>query len=430
MIFEDLGIIEPILKALRAEGYTQPTPIQEQSIPILLERNDLLGCAQTGTGKTAAFAVPILQHLYLDRQNSNHARKINALIVTPTRELAIQIADSFTSYGRFTGIRNTVVFGGVKQGNQTDALRKGIDVLVATPGRLLDLMDQGFIRLHDVEYFVLDEADRMLDMGFIHDIRKIIAKLPSKRQSLFFSATMPPDIVALSRKILGSKPQKVSITPKQTTAEKVEQSLYFVEKKQKPKLLIHLLRSDLYSSTLVFSRTKHGANKIVKLLDKANIDAAAIHGNKSQGARQQALGDFKSGVTNVLIATDIAARGIDIDELSLVVNFDLPNIPETYIHRIGRTGRADASGQAISFCDVEERPYLKDIQKLIGERIPVVEDHPFLDDGTEAAEALVKASNTNTHSRKPENKTKANGNFKHKKRRWPAQKSNTGSRAS
>jgi len=291
------------------------------------------------------------------------------------------------------------------------------------------LMDQGFIRLNDVEYFVLDEADRMLDMGFIHDIRKIIAKLPSKRQSLFFSATMPPDIVALSRKILGSNPQKVSVTPKQTTAEKVEQSLYYVEKKQKPKLLIHLLRSDLYSSTLVFSRTKHGANKIVKLLDKANIESAAIHGNKSQGARQLALGNFKSGITNVLIATDIAARGIDIDELSLVVNFDLPNIPETYVHRIGRTGRADFSGQAISFCDVEERAYLKDIQKLIGEQIPVVEEHPFLDDGSEAAEAIVKASN-NAHSRKPENKTKGNNNFKRKKRRWPAQKSNTGSRAS
>ena len=382
MTFKELGIIEPILKALGAEGYTHPTPIQEQSIPILMRRKDLLGCAQTGTGKTAAFAIPILQHLILDRQRNNGPRRIRALIVTPTRELAIQIADSFTVYGKFTGIHNTVVFGGVKQGAQTKALRYGIDVLVATPGRLLDLMQQGFISLKDIEYFVLDEADRMLDMGFIHDIRKIIAKLPLKRQSLFFSATMPPDIVDLSRKILGN-PEKVVIQPEQTTAEKVEQAVYFVSKKAKPKLLIHLLQSESVGSTLVFSRTKHGANKIVKVLGKADINADAIHGNKSQGARQQALGNFKSGHTKVLVATDIAARGIDIEELSHVINYDLPNIPETYVHRIGRTGRASASGIALSFCDAEERAYLRDIQKLIDQKIPVISEHPFLHVGVE-----------------------------------------------
>jgi ATP-dependent RNA helicase RhlE len=382
MTFTDLKIIEPILKALKGEGYIQPTPIQEQSIPILLRGKDLLGCAQTGTGKTAAFAVPILQHLYLNNQRNNGPRRIRALIVTPTRELAIQIADSFTAYGKFTGIKNTVIFGGVKQGAQTDILRKGVDVLVATPGRLLDLMQQGFISLRDIEYFVLDEADRMLDMGFIHDIRKIIAKLPERRQSLFFSATMPPDIVQLSRKILGN-PEKVTVKPEQTTAEKVEQAVYFVSKKGKVKLLIHLLKTEDIGSALVFSRTKHGANKIVKLLDKADIGASAIHGNKSQGARQLALANFKSGHTRVLVATDIAARGIDIDELSHVINYDLPNIPETYVHRIGRTGRAGASGIALSFCDGEEKAYLKDIQKLIAQNIPVVDEHPFPDDGTQ-----------------------------------------------
>jgi ATP-dependent RNA helicase RhlE len=382
MTFKDLELIDPILKALSAEGYTQPTPIQEQSIPILLKKKDLLGCAQTGTGKTAAFACPILQHLYLNRQKSKQGRNIRALVVTPTRELAIQIADSFTTYGKFTGIKNTVIFGGVKQGSQTDALRKGVDVLVATPGRLLDLMNQGFITLKHIEYFVLDEADHMLDMGFIHDIRKVIAKLPSKRQSLFFSATMPKDIVALSQKILGN-PSKVTIQPEQTTAEKVRQAIYFTGRKGKPQLLAHLLINDSIDSVLVFSRTKHGANKIVKTLAKAEIKAEAIHGNKSQSARQLALSNFKSGITKVLIATDIAARGIDIDDMSHVINFDLPNIPETYVHRIGRTGRAGASGIAISFCEKEERPYLRDIEKLIGQKIPVVSDHPFPDDGTD-----------------------------------------------
>ena len=383
MTFEELEIIDPILKALNAQGYTQPTPIQEKSIPSLLRRRDLLGCAQTGTGKTAAFAIPILQHLYNDHRNDKGFRQIKSLIVTPTRELAIQIEESFTKYGKYTGIKNTVIFGGVKQGAQTEKLRRGVDVLIATPGRLLDLMNQGFISLKNVEYFVLDEADRMLDMGFIHDIRKIIAKLPAKRQSLFFSATMPLDIVQLSHKILGGNPEKVTIKPEQTTAEKVEQSIYFVSKRNKPKLLAHLLKTEDYASALVFSRTKYGADKIVKFLKKAGIIAEAIHGNKSQGARQRALTNFKSGETKVLVATDIAARGIDVKELSLVINFDLPNIAETYVHRIGRTGRAGSSGIALSFCDVEEKPYLRDIQKLINQRIPIINDHPFINDTAE-----------------------------------------------
>ncbi|MCB2221501.1 MAG: DEAD/DEAH box helicase [Bacteroidetes bacterium] len=380
MTFKELHIIEPILQALSAEGYTQPTPIQEQSIPILLRGKDLLGCAQTGTGKTAAFAIPILQNLYLHKLNNGNERKIKALVVTPTRELAIQINDSFKAYGKYTGLRSTVVFGGVKQGPQTDDLRRGIDILVATPGRLLDLMDQGYISLKDIKYSVLDEADRMLDMGFIHDIRKIIARLPKERQSLFFSATMPPDIVALSRQILGN-PEKVSVTPMQTTAEKVEQAIYFVSKKDKPRLLLHLLKTEKIDSALIFSRTKYGADKIVKMLKKADILADAIHSNKSQGARQRALGNFKSGQVKILIATDIAARGIDVDELSHVINYDLPNIPETYVHRIGRTGRANASGIALSFCDGEERAYLKDIQKLIGQNISEITEQPYPDDG-------------------------------------------------
>lgn len=379
MTFKELHIIAPILKALESKGYTHPTPIQEQAIPILLNKKDLLGCAQTGTGKTAAFAVPILQHLYIKQQGIRGLRKVRVLVVTPTRELAIQIGDSFTDYGKYTGIRNTVIFGGVKQARQTAALRNGVDVLVATPGRLLDLMQQGYISLKDIEYFVLDEADHMLDMGFIHDIRKIIAKLPSQRQSLFFSATMPAPIVALSHKILGN-PEKVTIQPEQATAEKVEQAVYFVNKGNKSNLLIHLLQQNSVDSTLVFSRTKHGANKIVKLLDKAGIKSEAIHGNKSQVARQKALGNFKKGSTKVLVATDIAARGIDVSELSLVVNYDLPNISETYVHRIGRTGRAKASGIAISFCSAEERPFLRDIQKLINQKIPVIAEHPFLTD--------------------------------------------------
>jgi ATP-dependent RNA helicase RhlE len=382
MTFKELNLVEPILKALSNTGYSTPTPIQQQAIPILLRGKDLLGCAQTGTGKTAAFAIPILQHIYLQKQKEQakpgQQRPIKALIVTPTRELAIQIADSFTTYGKYMDIQNTVIFGGVKQHAQTNELRKGVDILVATPGRLLDLMDQGFISLQNVEYFVLDEADHMLDMGFVVPIKKIIAKLPAKRQSLFFSATMPPAIIALSGKILG-KYEEISIQPEQATAERVDQGVYFVEKGNKTSLLIHLIKKEKASSTLVFSRTKHGANKIVKSLDKAGIKSEAIHGNKSQVQRQKALASFKSGETQVLIATDIAARGIDVSGLALVINFDLPNVAETYVHRIGRTGRAQASGIALSFCDDEERAYLKDIEKLIGQRLPVMTDNPFKD---------------------------------------------------
>lgn len=414
MTFNELGIIEPILKALSAKGYTNPTPIQEQSIPILLRRKDLLGCAQTGTGKTAAFSIPIIQHLHNDRKKEKGARKIKALVVTPTRELALQIGESFTTYAKYTGLKNTVIFGGVKQGSQTAALRQGTDVLVATPGRLLDLMDQGYISLKHIEYFVLDEADQMLDMGFIHDIRKLLIKLPKERQSLFFSATMPAAIVKLSGKILGNY-DKVTIKPEQTTAEKVEQAIYFVSKKGKPKLLAHLLKTESVDSALVFSRTKHGADKIVKVLAKASIEAAAIHGNKSQGARQRALGNFKSGHINVLVATDIAARGIDVADLSHVINFDLPNVPETYVHRIGRTGRASASGVALSFCDGEEKAYLKDIQKLIDQKIPVVKDHPFEDD--EMEDVLIEASKP--RQTMPKNRMAKNGFKNANKRRRP-----------
>jgi len=418
MNFKDLDIIKPILRSVQEEGYTNPTPIQEQSIPILLKGKDLLGCAQTGTGKTAAFAIPILQHLHLDWQNNKRQRKVKALVVTPTRELALQIGESFTTYGKYTGIKNTVVFGGVNQNPQTNALKAGVDVLVATPGRLLDLIQQGFISLRNIEYFVLDEADHMLDMGFIHDIRKIIEKLPEKRQSLFFSATMPPAIVKLSGKILG-KPEKVTITPEQTTAEKVRQAIYFVTKKDKVKLLKHLLLNEEIDSVLVFSRTKHGANKIVKLLSKSQINAEAIHGNKSQVQRQKALGNFKKGITKVLVATDIAARGIDVEDMSHVINYDLPNIPETYVHRIGRTGRAGNSGIAISFCDAEERAYLRDIEKLIGQKVPVVIEHPFVDESEE-----VKHKPTPKPPRpkkKPWSGNKNGGNTRQKKWHKPKQ---------
>lgn len=382
MTFKDLELVEPILQALEKKGYTTPTPIQEQAIPILLKGKDLLGVAQTGTGKTAAFAIPIIQQILLDKNRGIRRRRLRSLVVTPTRELAIQIADNFTAYAANTNVNNTVIFGGVKQGRQVEALRKGVDVLVATPGRLLDLTGQGYITLKHVEYFVLDEADQMLDMGFIHDIRKLLAKLPEQRQSLFFSATMPPSIVRLSSQILGDY-DKVTIEPEQTTAERVEQAVYFVKKRDKIKLLIHLIQTKTPDTVLVFSRTKHGADKIVKLLLRAEIEAAAIHGNKSQNARQRALGNFKSGNVQVLVATDIAARGIDVSGLELVVNYDLPNVPETYVHRIGRTGRAKASGTAISFCMGEEKPYLRDIQKLINQKLTVVDDHPYEDDGSE-----------------------------------------------
>lgn len=376
MSFEKLNLIEPILKALNTEGYITPTPIQQQSIPVLLQGRDLLGCAQTGTGKTAAFAIPILQNLYLQKHKEKDSFSIKALILTPTRELAIQIDESFAAYGKHTGLKHLVVFGGVSQFNQTNALRRCVDILIATPGRLLDLVEQRFINLQHIQTFVLDEADRMLDMGFIHDVKRIITRLPVKRQTLFFSATMPPEISKLSNSIL-TNPVRVEVTPVSSTAEKVEQAVYFVEKNDKRSLLIHLLKNPAIVSALVFARTKHGADKIAKELYRANIKADAIHGNKSQAARQNALNDFKSGRIRVLVATDIAARGIDVDDLSHVINYELPNVAETYVHRIGRTGRAGLSGIALSFCDAEERDYLRDIHKLIDRAIPVVEDHPF-----------------------------------------------------
>lgn len=373
--FESLYLINPILKALQDEGYKHPTPIQAQAIPVLLAGKDLLGCAQTGTGKTAAFAIPILQLLAGKPLYEKH-KKIRALIVTPTRELAIQIQESFDAYGRYLDLRNTVVFGGVGQTPQTDALRKGVDILVATPGRLLDLIGQGFIHLKDVELFVLDEADRMLDMGFIHDVKKLLVLLPKQKQSLFFSATMPPEIVKLADSILHN-PAKVEVTPVSSTADTIQQYLYYVDKGNKNSLLLHLLKNEAMKSVLVFTRTKYGADKVVKMLHKNNITAEAIHGNKAQNARQRALTNFKSRTTRVLVATDIAARGIDVDELEYVINYEIPNIAETYVHRIGRTGRAGANGIAYSFCDHEEKPYIKDIEKLIAKAIPLATENPF-----------------------------------------------------
>ncbi|TRZ82209.1 MAG: DEAD/DEAH box helicase [Sediminibacterium sp.] len=373
--FQTLGLIEPLLKAIQEEGYTTPTPIQAESIPIVLEGKDLLGCAQTGTGKTAAFTLPILQ-LLVKSKTQERRKKIRSLIVTPTRELAIQIGESFNAYGRHTGLNCTVIFGGVGQGPQVTALRNGVDVVIATPGRLLDLMNQGHLNIREVEIFVLDEADRMLDMGFVHDVKKLLAVLPKKRQSLFFSATMPPEIVSLANTIL-FHPLKVSVTPVSSTVDIIVQSVYFVDKVNKNALLIEILKNTAIKTALVFTRTKHGADKVVNLLLKNNIKAEAIHGNKAQNARQRALTNFKAQTTRVLVATDIAARGIDVDELAYVVNYEIPNIPETYVHRIGRTGRAGAGGTAISFCDAEERDFLKDIEKLIAKKVPVIENHPF-----------------------------------------------------
>lgn len=376
MTFSELELIEPIQKALKQEGYTKPTPIQAQAIPLLLAKNDLLGCAQTGTGKTAAFAIPILQLLHLQGPQPKGSRRIKALIVTPTRELAIQIGESFANYGKNLHLTQTVIFGGVGQKAQTDMLQKGVDILIATPGRLIDLMNQRFVSLRDVNFFVLDEADRMLDMGFIHDVNKIIAVLPKKRQSLFFSATMPPAITKLANTILDN-PVRVEVTPVSSTADTINQFLYYVDKGNKNDLLLHILEDRGIKTALVFTRTKHGADKVVKVLAGKGIKAAAIHGNKSQNARQNALENFKNQTIKVLVATDIAARGIDIDELAHVINFEIPNIAETYVHRIGRTGRAGANGTALSFCDAEEKEYLKDIHKLINKNIPVIDDHPF-----------------------------------------------------
>lgn len=369
MTFEEINIIEPVLRALNEKGYTTPTPIQEQAILPALDNRDILGLAQTGTGKTAAFSLPIIQQLYLKKVHGKK-REIRALILTPTRELAIQINDSLREYTVYTGLRHCVIYGGVKQNAQVNQLKTGIDILVATPGRLLDLMNQGFIDLNSIRHFVLDEADRMLDMGFIHDIKRLLPRLPKEKQTLFFSATMPSSIASLSRSIL-QKPVKVEVAPVSSVVDTIEQYLYFVEKQEKKDLLISLLKKDRKKSVLIFSRTKHGADKIARILSKAGIGSAAIHGNKSQNARQRALSDFKLHKIQTLIATDIAARGIDIDNLELVINYDLPDVAETYVHRIGRTGRAGNSGVALTFCAQDEQIMLRDIQKLTGKKLVV-----------------------------------------------------------
>jgi len=417
--FKSLKIIEPILEAIQQEGYNTPTPIQAKSIPIVLRGTDLLGCAQTGTGKTAAFAIPILQLLSANKAYGKK-RKIRSLIVTPTRELAIQIEESFKAYGRHTGLNSTVIFGGVNQNRQTAALRSGIDILIATPGRLLDLINQGYITLNFVEIFVLDEADRMLDMGFIHDVKKMLKELPKKRQSLFFSATMPSEIVKLASTIL-YKPSHVSVTPVSSTVDIIKQSIYFVDKGNKNALLVEILKDQTIKTVLVFTRTKYGADKVVRMLQKKKIKAEAIHGDKSQNARQRALKNFKEQTTRVLVATDIAARGIDIDELEYVINYEIPNIAETYVHRIGRTGRAGAKGTALSLCDAVEKEYLKEIEKLISKKISVINDHPFplVDHNPVKAPKQQQQQRKQQHQgkRKPGNsKPKPKGNKNSKKR--------------
>jgi ATP-dependent RNA helicase RhlE len=374
--FKNLGLIAPLLRALQSQGYTQPTPIQQQAIPAVLQNKDLLACAQTGTGKTAAFALPLIQLLHQQKEAGASSNAIKVLVLTPTRELAIQIEESFKAYGAYSGLKHLAVYGGVSKFHQVRHLQHGVDILIATPGRLLDLVMQRHISLQQIEIFVLDEADRMLDMGFITDVQTIVKKLPVKRQTLFFSATMPSEIVRLSQSMLND-PFKIEVTPVSSTAETVQQAVYFVDKSDKRSLLIHLLKNNEIESALVFTETKFGADKLCNALRKENIKVQAIHGNKSQAERQKALSNFKNKNLRVLVATDIAARGIDIESLSHVINFELPNIPETYVHRIGRTGRAGASGKAISFCGMEEKMLLRDINKLIAQSIPIMQDHPF-----------------------------------------------------
>ena len=377
MTFDNLNLIAPILDALKEAGYSTPTPIQSQAIPEVLQQRDLLACAQTGTGKTAAFSLPIIQLLQERGDKNQKPKKIRALILTPTRELAIQIAEQIDIYGKNTQIRQTVIFGGVGQSPQVAAIRKGVDVLIATPGRLLDLHGQGLIDLKHLEIFVLDEADRMLDMGFIHDVRRLLKIIPTERQSLFFSATMPDSIIDLANSIL-TDPVNVSVTPVSSTTELIDQQLYFTDAEEKKHLLLHLLQNELQGRALVFTRTKYGADKLAKFLNQSGIKAEAIHGNKSQQARQLALSQFKASKIRILVATDIAARGIDVEELEYVFNFEVPNVPETYVHRIGRSGRAGVKGTAITLCDETERPFVADIQKLIKMEIPLVDNHPFI----------------------------------------------------
>jgi ATP-dependent RNA helicase RhlE len=397
--FNNLQLIEPLLQALSKEGYNIPTPIQQQAIPAILQKRDLLGCAQTGTGKTAAFTIPVLQLMHQQQQQlQQRQHRIQTLILTPTRELAIQIGESIAAYGRFLPFRYKVIFGGVPQYSQVQAIRNGVDIIVATPGRLLDLMQQRIISLSDIQYFILDEADRMLDMGFVHDVKRIIARLPAKRQTLFFSATMPSEIKQLAA-ILLTNPVKVEVTPESPTVEIIQQSVYFVEKQNKQPLLIQLLKDKTIETVLVFTQMKHSADKLARSLNNAGIRAEAIHGNKSQNARQDALKNFKNRRTRVLVATDIAARGIDIDELTHVLNYELPNIPETYVHRIGRTGRAGAGGTAISFCDWSEKTFLTDIQKLIKKIIPVVKGHSFDNNSMHSIPVLANRSSSNNSFR-------------------------------
>lgn len=407
--FSDLPLLPQIQQAIAETGYVSPTPIQAQSIPSLLEGKDLLGCAQTGTGKTAAFALPIL-HRFAKSPKRLEAKRTRALVLAPTRELAIQIYDSFCAYGKHLRIKSAVIFGGVGHAPQIQVLRGGVDVLVATPGRLLDMIDQGHLQLSGIEVFVLDEADRMLDMGFLPDIRKVIQHLPQRRQSLFFSATMPTEIKALAHSLL-SNPVKVEVTPVASTVDLIDQSVMYVDKQSKRDLLKTLLKDPVFKSVIVFTRMKHGANRIVEVLEKGGIRAAAIHGNKSQNARQKALEDFRTRKVRVLVATDIAARGIDIDEVTHVINFDLPNESESYVHRIGRTARAGASGIAISFCDAEEKAYLKDIEKLIGKTIPLVVDQPFHSEEVANARLMskgkAKAAIEGRQERRPRNKNYA-----------------------
>ncbi|MBC7493509.1 MAG: DEAD/DEAH box helicase [Flavobacterium sp.] len=402
MTFNDLHLIKNIQQALTEEGYENPTPIQEQAIPIILEGTDLVGCAQTGTGKTAAFAIPILNYLHKLSGSSSKQKTIRTLVVTPTRELAIQIDESFNTYGKYTNIRSMVVFGGVNQASQVEQLKKGVDILIATPGRLLDLHKQGFISLDALHFLVLDEADQMLDMGFINDVKKIVKLTPDNRQTLLFSATMPMAIRELAETFL-TKPKYVSVTPVSSTAETVNQKIYFVGKEDKRKLLYHIIRNDNINNVLVFTRTKHGADNVVKALKKNNVTAEAIHGDKSQNARQRVLESFKNKEISVLVATDIAARGIDIESLPYVINFDLPNIPESYVHRIGRTGRAGNTGLAISFCAKDELPYWKDIEQLIKINVKVEKEHPYpysdIEENPDAKPDL-RNKNKETNSRK------------------------------
>lgn len=415
MLFEELSLSKSIQKAVYEEGYTQPTPIQEQVIPYILEGKDVIGCAQTGTGKTAAFAIPIIHQLHRIVGSSKKSKQIRALIVTPTRELAIQIGQNFDTYAKYTNLTQTTIFGGVSQIPQVDVLKKGIDVVISTPGRLLDLHKQGFINFDYLHTLVLDEADQMLDMGFINDVKKIVKLTPNNRQTLLFSATMPMAIRELAELFL-KNPARVEVAPISSTAEKVKQRIYFVEKSEKRNLLYHLIRNEKLSDVLVFTRTKHGADNVVKSLRKKGIAAEAIHGDKSQSARQRVLESFKNKEVNILVATDIAARGIDIDQLPFVINFDLPNIPETYVHRIGRTGRAGHEGIALSFCSKDEHPYWKDIQRLIRVDVKTITEHPYPWHTDRPDESLEKTNPSTNRSGKNQKSRKSNASKKNKKR--------------